>query len=103
MEAFVFDISLPTNWSQLTDRQLTFLFAQLGKNRPAYDTETRCLLKWAQLIVIDQLPDGSFLVRKKRKHFYNRKPKPVLLTAHQIFNATRFLSFIKICRRSQSD
>ena len=110
MKAF-FDISLPTNWSQLKDRQLTFLFAQLAKNRPAYDTETRCLLKWAQLIVVDQQPDGSFIVKRKRnfrqrlksaaKHF--KHPfctggdggGSVLITASQIFNATRFLSFIE--------
>lgn len=34
----IFNLSLPTNWSQLTDWQLTYLFAQLNKNRPAYDT-----------------------------------------------------------------
>lgn len=68
MEAFVFNITLPTDWSQLTDKQLTFLFEQLSKNRPAYDVETRCLLKWAQLVILDQLPDGSFLVRRHSHH-----------------------------------
>lgn len=95
MKAF-FDISLPTDWNQLTDRQLTFLFGQLAMRRPAFDVETRCLIKWANLIIIDQLDDGQFIVRRKRQPFSRiHKQKPVLLTAKQIFNASRMLAFIE--------
>ena len=30
MEAFVFDITLPTDWSQLTDKQLAILLAYIA-------------------------------------------------------------------------
>ena len=98
MEAFVFIITLPTDWSQLTDKQLTFLFEQLSKSRPAYDVETRCLLKWAQLVILDQLPDGSFLVRRRSHHPripFRKKLPPVVLSASQVFAATRTLAWIE--------
>ena len=100
MEAFVFNITLPTDWSQLTDKQLTFLFEQLSKNRPAYDVETRCLLKWAQLVILDQLPNGSFIVRRtirKFRVFRAKHPEeqPVVLSAKQVYAATQTLNFIE--------
>lgn len=98
MEAFVFNITLPTDWSQLTDKQLTFLFEQLSKSSPAYDVETRCLLKWAQLVILDQLPDGSFLVRRRSHHPripFRKKLPPVVLSASQVFAATRTLAWIE--------
>ena len=100
MEAFVFNITLPTDWNQLTDKQLTFLFEQLSKNRPAYDVETRCLLKWAQLVILDQLPNGSYLVRRKKRKFRVFRAKhpeeqPVVLSAKQVYAATQALNFIE--------
>ena len=100
MEAFVFNITLPTDWSQLTDKQLTFLFEQLSKNRLAYDVETRCLLKWAQLVILDQLPNGSFIVRRKNRKFRVFRAKhpeeqPVVLSAKQVYAATQTLNFIE--------
>ena len=94
----LFNITLPTDWSQLTDKQLTFLFEQLSKNRPTNDVETRCLLKWAQLVIIDQLPEGSFLVRQRSCHPcipFRKKLPPVVLSASQVFAATHTLAWIE--------
>ena len=85
MEA-VFDLSLPTSWEQLTDKQLRLVFALLARDLSAAEVKTLCLMKWAQLRVINEHPKGVFLVQRGKQQ--------TLLSSRQIQQATSVLDFL---------
>lgn len=64
MEA-VFDISLPTSWADLTDKQLLLVFNLFARDLSAAEAKTLCLMKWCGLEVKATLPEQRFIVKKK--------------------------------------
>ena len=86
MEA-VFNISLPTSWEELTDKQLLLVYELFARDLSAAEVKTLCLVKWNRLKVLGQLPDKHFLVKKKGEH-------EVALSVRQVQQATSVLDFL---------
>ena len=86
MEA-VFNISLPTSWAELTDKQLLLVYELFARDLSAAEVKTLCLMKWNRLKVLCQLPDKRFLVKRKGE-------PEVPLSARQVQQATTVLDFL---------
>ena len=83
----VFDLSMPTSWDELTDRQLLLVFTLLTRDGlTSPELKALCLMKWNNLSVIASLPDKRFLIKSPSQE--------VVLTARQIQQATTTLDFL---------
>lgn len=107
-----FNISLPTSWAELTDKQLLMVYGLFARDLSAAEVKTLCLMKWNGLKVLSQLPDKRFLIKRdkvfdkpneKRKACFissmARKLRPkakevVPLSSRQIQQATSVLEFM---------
>ena len=85
MEA-VFNISLPTSWAELTDKQLQMVYNLFARDLSAAEVKTLCLVKWNDLKVLSQLPDKRFLIKRGKE--------VVPLNTRQIQQATSVLDFL---------
>ena len=85
MEA-VFNISLPTSWAELTDKQLQMVYNLFARDLSAAEVKTLCLVKWNGLKVLSQLPDKRFLIKRGKE--------VVPLSTRQIQQATSVLDFL---------
>ena len=85
MEA-VFNISLPTSWAELTDKQLQMVYNLFARDLSAAEVKTLCLMKWNGLKVLSQLPDKRFLIKRGKE--------VVPLSTRQIQQATSVLDFL---------
>ena len=87
MDAQIFNITLPTCWAELTDKQLLMVFDLLSRDLSAAEVKTLCLCKWNRLKVLASLPDHRFLIRR------GKEPE-VALSARQIQQATASLDIL---------
>lgn len=85
MEAF-FNISLPTDWQSLSDRQLQYFFHLLSKDYPMEEIQTICLLKWANLSVCCRFKGNTLIKHGKNEAW---------LSTRQIQSATATLDFLR--------
>ena len=85
MEA-VFNISLPTSWAELTDKQLLMVFDLFARDLSAAEVKTLCLMKWNGLKALSQLPDKRFLIKRGKE--------VVPLNTRQIQQAISVLDFL---------
>ena len=83
----VFNITLPTSWAELTDKQLHMVYNLFARDLSAAEVKTLCLMKWNGLKVLCQLPDKRFLIKRKSE-------PEVALSARQIQQATSVLDFL---------
>ena len=83
----VFNITLPTSWAELTDKQLHMVYHLFARDLSAAEVKTLCLMKWNGLKVLSQLPDKRFLIKRKRE-------PEVALSTRQIQQATSVLDFL---------
>lgn len=79
------NLSLPTSWQQLSDKQLRFVFFLLSSDYTLPQLKTLCLLKWGNLRVDHR--EGAIFILRRGKHFY-----PV--SATQISEATNTLNWL---------
>lgn len=109
-----FNISLPTSWAELSDKQLLLVYEMFARDLSAAEVKTLCLMKWNRLKVLCQLPDKRFLIKRgkvfdkpneQRKACFisamARKLRPkvkgepeVPLSARQVQQATTVLDFL---------
>ena len=89
MEAF-FNLTIPTGWLSLSDRQLQYFFRQLSRDLPMEEILTLCLSKWADLRVLCKTHDGSYLVKRRHK-----QKQEATLTIRQVQVATASLDFLR--------
>ena len=89
MEAF-FNLSIPTGWLSLSDRQLQYFFRQLSRDLPMEEILTLCLSKWADLRVLCKTHDGSYLVKQR-----HAPKQEATLTIRQVQTATASLDFLR--------
>ena len=82
----VFNISLPTSWTELTDKQLLMVYGLFARVLSAPEVKTLCLMKWNKLEVLNEHPKNTFLVKRGKQTFY--------LTSSQIQAATSTLDFL---------
>ncbi len=83
-----FNITLPTSWAELTDKQLLLVYELFARDLSAAEVKTLCLMKWNRLKVLASLPGHSFIIKKKGEH-------EVTLSARQIQQATTVLDFLE--------
>ena len=81
-----FNISLPTNWDELTDKQLHMVYNLFARDLSAAEVKTLCLMKWNGLKVLSQLPDKRFLIKRGKE--------VVPLSTRQIQQATSVLDYL---------
>ena len=82
----VFNITLPTSWDELSDKQLLMVYGLFARDLSAAEVKTLCLMKWNGLKVISQLPDKRFLIKRGKEQ--------VVLSTRQIQQATSVLDFL---------
>ena len=82
----VFNITLPTSWAELTDKQLHMVYNLFARDLSAAEVKTLCLMKWNGLKVLGQLPDKRFLIKRGKE--------VVPLSTRQIQQATSVLDFL---------
>ncbi len=82
----VFNITLPTNWAELTDKQLHMVYNLFARDLSAAEVKTLCLMKWNGLKVLSQLPDKRFLIKRGKE--------VVPLSTRQIQQATSALDYL---------
>ena len=85
MEAF-FNISLPTDWQQLSDCQLLYFFHLLSKDIQMEEILTLCLFKWANLSVCCRFKGNTLIKHGKQEAW---------LSTRQIQSATATLDFLR--------
>ena len=107
-----FNITLPTSWAELTDKQLHMVYSLFARDLSSSEVKTLCLMKWNGLKVLSQLPDKRFLIKRgkvfdkpneqRKARFISamaRKLRPkvkevVPLSIRQIQQATSVLDFL---------
>ncbi|WP_074760736.1 hypothetical protein [Xylanibacter ruminicola] len=82
----VFNIKSPTNWAELTDKQLLMVFHLFARDLSAAEVKALCLMKWNHLKVLATLPRHRFLIKRGKEQ--------VVLKARQIQQATSVLDFL---------
>ena len=82
-----FNISLPTSWAELSDKQLHLVYSLFARDLFAEEVKTLCLMKWNGLNVLGQLPDKRFIIKRKGE-------PEVALSARQIQQAASVLDFL---------
>ncbi len=83
----VFNITLPTSWAELSDKQLHLAYSLFARDLSSAEVKTLCLMKWNGLKVLAQLPDKRFLIKRKGE-------AEVALSSRQIQQATSALDFL---------
>ena len=82
----IFNISLPTSWAELTDKQLHLIYSLFARDLSAAEVKTLCLMKWNGLKVLSQLPDKRFLIKRGKE--------VIPLSSRQIQQAASVLDFL---------
>lgn len=86
MKQKTFDITLPTSWEELTDKQLHLVYELFARDLSAAEVKAICLMKWNALQVLASLPHHRYLIKRGKEQ--------VLLCAGQIQQATAELDFL---------
>ncbi len=81
-----FNISLPTSWGELTDKQLLMVFDLFSRDLSSAEVKTLCLMKWNRLRVLASLPRHRFLIKRGKEQ--------VVLSTRQIQQATSVLDYL---------
>ena len=81
-----FNISLPTSWADLSDKQLLMVYSLFARDLSAAEVKALCLIKWNRLIVLSEHPSHHYLVKRGRLK--------VVLTSSQIQAAASTLDFL---------
>ena len=81
-----FNITLPTRWDELSDKQLLTVYSLFSRDLSAAEVKTLCLMKWNHLKVLATLPRHRFLIKRNKQQ--------VLLSTRQIQQATSVLDFL---------
>ena len=83
----VFNISLPTSWDELTDKQLFMVYGLFARDLSSAEVKTLCLMKWNHLKLLATLPDKRSIMKKEGE-------QEVVLSVRQIQQATTVLDFL---------
>ena len=82
-----FNITLPTSWAELTDKQLHMVYSLFARDLSSSEVKTLCLMKWNKLTVLGQMPDKRFIIKRKGE-------PEVALSTRQIQQATSVLDYL---------
>ena len=86
MKQQAINLTLPTSWAELTDKQLLMVYNLFARDLSAAEVKTLCLMKWNRLKVINEHPKHHYLVQLGKVQGG--------LTSSQIQAATTTLDFL---------
>ena len=91
----VFNISLPTSWGELSDKQLHMVYNLFARDLSAAEVKTLCLMKWNGLKVLASLSDKRFLIKREKEPEVALSTRQIQqATSRQIQQATSVLDFL---------
>ena len=82
----VFNISLPTSWASLSDKQLLMVYGLFARDLSAPEVKTLCLMKWNKLTILAELRNHNYIVKRNRSM--------VTISSSQIQAASSTLDFL---------
>ena len=80
------NITLPTNWAELSDKQLLMVYSLFARDLSTAEVKTLCLMRWNGLKVLATLPRKRFLIKRGKE--------VVPLRIRQIQQATSVLDYL---------
>ncbi len=66
MKTVSINFQIPASWSELSDKQLRYVYQLIADNFATDEIKTLCLLRWSGTKVIGRQEFGSYLLRKGR-------------------------------------
>ncbi len=63
----VFNITLPTSWDEMTDKQLLMVYGLFARDLSAAEVKTLCLMKWNHLKLLATLPDKRSIIKREKE------------------------------------
>lgn len=64
MQTLSINFQIPSNWAELGDKQLRYVFSLLAKDFSSDELKTLCLLQWSDTKVIGRQESGAYLLKK---------------------------------------
>ena len=64
MQTFNINFAVPSKWSELSDKQLRFVYQLIADGNDAAALQTLCLLQWGGAKVVGRQPSGAYLLKK---------------------------------------
>lgn len=64
----ILNLTVPTSWAQLTEKQLAFVFTLLAEGYNATDIKIKCLLKWNRISVTHRSTSHYTLRQRRQSH-----------------------------------
>lgn len=64
MQTISINFKVPAAWSELSDKQLRYVFSLLAGDFSADEIKTLCLLRWSDTKVIGRQESGAYLLKK---------------------------------------
>lgn len=64
MQTLSINFQIPSNWAELGDKQLRYVFSLLAQDFSTDELKTLCLLQWSDTKVIGRQPSGAYLLKK---------------------------------------
>ncbi|MBR4553068.1 MAG: hypothetical protein IKO20_05080 [Bacteroidaceae bacterium] len=77
-------VSVPTSWQELTDKQLLFVYTLLGQDVPVERVMLYAFLRFAGLHVVRTIADGSVYILRRGKTVYPVSRDDLLYGAMQL-------------------
>jgi len=69
METITIDFHIPTSWSELSDKQLRYVYQLIAQDFATDEVKTLCLLQWSGAKVVGRQDSGSYLLKKGKTLF----------------------------------
>lgn len=69
METISINFQIPASWSELSDKQLRYVYQLIADNFTTDEIKTLCLLRWSGTKVIGRQESGSYLLKKGKLLF----------------------------------
>lgn len=69
METISINFQLPASWSELSDKQLRYVYQLIAGDFSSDEIKTLCLLRWGSAKLIGRQDNGSYLLKKGKAIF----------------------------------
>lgn len=69
METISINFQIPASWSELSDKQLRYVYQLIAGDFSSDEIKTLCLLRWGSAKVIGRQDSGSYLLKKGKAIF----------------------------------
>ena len=64
MQTFSINFAVPSKWSELSDKQLRYVYQLIADGNDAAALQTLCLLQWGGAKVVGRQDNDAYLLRK---------------------------------------